>query len=552
VSEKPSDGNGQSGIDAPMPDNGEQQVENTSGEGYAENVLHLMDDLNSGAFAAAGIAVPKYSQQAEAEQTPVWLHIGPGNFFRAVHTHVAQDLMNAGELSGGIALAGVRSPATITDVYRPYANRHLSVVMPVSGPWRKEVVASVTHSYLAHEAADWAQLRAIASNPALQLVTLTITEKGYTVVDPGTPTTPKDAMGVVTALLFARFLAGKTPLALLATDNFSRNGDVFRASVLKVAGQWKETGLVSQDFISWIDDRTQVSFPLSMVDRITPNPAQGVADKLAAEGFGDTELIRTSASTVMAPFANTEEVWYLVLEDDFPNGRPAFEKAGVLLGEREMVNAADEMKVTVCLNPLHTAMSIYGCLLGYTRIYAEMQDAEITALIRKLGYDEGLPVSPDPKIISPKAFLDELLTKRLPNPNLPDAPQRIAADTSQKLPIRIGETVKKYLAGPGLGSLVAVPLTLAGWLRYLMAVDDEGKPMELSPDPLLAELTRELGDLQLGSVSDEQALRAANLLDAVLKVKLPSDFKATIASYLVKLASGPGAVRATLHNTLNN
>ena len=126
------------------------------------------------------------------------------------------------------------------------------------------------------------------------------------------------------------------------------------------------------------------------------------------------------------------------------------------------------MKVTTCLNPLHTAMSMYGCLLGYTRICEEMKDEDIVRLIKRLGYVEGLPVVVDPKILSPKAFIDEVIEQRLPNPFMPDAPQRIATDTSQKVGIRFGETIKSYVSeGRDMSNLVALPLAIAGWMRYL-------------------------------------------------------------------------------------
>ena len=133
-----------------------------------------------------------------------------------------------------------------------------------------------------------------------------------------------------------------------------------------------------------------------------------------------------------------------------------------------------------------SAGAIFGCLLGYSLIADEMRDADLKALAERIGYTEGLPVVTDPGILSPKAFLDEVVKQRLPNPFLPDTPQRIATDTSQKLPIRFGETLKSYAARPDLdiSSLTAIPLTLAGWLRYLLGVDDRLQPMEISPDPM--------------------------------------------------------------------
>ena len=179
-----------------------------------------------------------------------------------------------------------------------------------------------------------------------------------------------------------------------------------------------------------------------MIDKITPRPHQRVESELTAMGLEDMAPIVTSRGTYIAAFVNAEKPQYLVVEDRFPNGRPVLEKAGVYLTDRDTVNRTERMKVTTCLNPLHTAMSVYGCMLGYTLICDEMQDEDILALIRRLGYQEGLPVVTDPGILNPKDFLAEVLEQRLPNPFMPDAPQRIATDTSQKVGIRFGETIK--------------------------------------------------------------------------------------------------------------
>ena len=121
------------------------------------------------------------------------------------------------------------------------------------------------------------------------------------------------------------------------------------------------------------------------------------------------------------------------------------------------------------------------------------------ALIKRLGYVEGLPVVVDPKILNPKAFIDEVIEQRLPNPFMPDTPQRIATDTSQKVGIRFGETIKSYVAeGRDLNSLVSIPLAIAGWLRYLLAIDDNGNAFEVSADPLKDELQAKLSGIEFG------------------------------------------------------
>lgn len=111
-----------------------------------------------------------------------------------------------------------------------------------------------------------------------------------------------------------------------------------------------------------------------------------------------------------------------------------------------------------------------------------MKDTELKKLVEIVGYKEGIPVVVDPGILDPKEFIDTVLNVRVPNPFMPDTPQRIATDTSQKLAIRFGETIKAYAADEGrdVGDLKLIPLVLAGWLRYLMGIDDKGEKFTLS------------------------------------------------------------------------
>ena len=165
------------------------------------------------------------------------------------------------------------------------------------------------------------------------------------------------------------------------------------------------------------------------------------------------------------------------------------------------------MKVCTCLNPLHTFLAVSGCLLGYTLIADEMKDEDLLRLVKRLGYEEGLPVVVDPGIIKPKNFIDEVVNIRVPNPFMPDTPQRIACDTSQKLSIRFGETIKGYQkrSDLSLDSLEVIPLVEALWLRYLMGIDDNGQKFELSPDPLLNEVCPVVANVKLGQKFDVHA-----------------------------------------------
>ena len=263
--------------------------------------------------------------------------------------------------------------------------------------------------------------------------------------------------------------------------------------------------------------------------------------------------MRNARGTVKAPYVNAEESEYLVLEDDFPNGRPALEKAGFYFTDRETVDKVERMKVCTCLNPLHTALAVFGCLLGFEHIWQEMRDEDLKKLVYTIGYKEGLPVVTDPGIIRPEDFIRTVLTVRFPNPFMPDTPQRIATDTSQKLPIRFGETIKAYLKSDTLDvkDLKLIPLVHAGWLRYLMGVNDAGERFEPSPDPLLAEAGSYVADCRLGEKPDRAKLEGLLRNASVFGVDLvEAGLADRVCGYFEELTAGVGAVRATLHKAV--
>ncbi|MBB1078684.1 mannitol dehydrogenase family protein [Limosilactobacillus sp. STM2_1] len=536
-------------------------------------MVKLTDDYlnNLAPFNQAGVKIPQFDQTKLIEHTkeaPVWVHFGGGNLFRCFHSVIAQHLINKGALDSGIIVADTYDDEVINEVYKPYNNRFLSVVMKNDG-LDKELVASVTNSIYANSKNQLGleELKEVFKKPSLQFATFSITEKGYALKDMNgdltkgaehdvnsEPDTAVTNMGIITNLLLARYKAGKLPIAMVSTDNFSQNGKRLEEAVLLIANGWLKSGFVDQGFIDYLSNPEKVSFPWSMIDRITPNPSEKVSKQLLADGIEDAQIVHTDKHTNIAPFGNTEETHYLVIEDSFPNGRPKLEDAGVFMTDRETVNDADQMKVTACLNPLHTSLAIFGCLLGFHSIADEAVDDDLLKMIKNLGYGEDLPVVKDPKIINPKEFIDTLITKRLPNKNIPDTPQRIASDTSQKVGIRYGVTLQHYVDDQKLNpaDLEFIPMIIAGWCRYLMATDDEGNTFTPSPDPLYDQLHEYVKDIKLG---DE--INVHEKLQLILSNKsifgndlYEIGIGEKVENYFSQMITKPGAVRETIHQTV--
>lgn len=522
---------------------------------------------NENAQNEIGLKMPAFDVQAVKEKTmeePIWLHCGAGNIFRAFLGAAHQQLLNKGTTDKGI-IAAEGYDFEIVDVMEGYDNLTINVMLKDTGEVDYEVVASIV-DYLKMDLsdADFEKVINIMKAPSLQMVSFTITEKGYSITDASGeftnvvkedftngPSQVKSYIGKVVYMLHERYQAGKHPIALVSMDNMSHNGEKLAASVRQFASKWVENGFMDQGFVDYLNDETLVSFPWSMIDKITPRPDVKVKAMLEEKGLEGMDPRMTERHTYVSPYVNGEETEYLVIEDHFPNGRPALEEAGIIFTDRKTVNATETMKVTACLNPLHTALAVYGCLLGYEAIYEEMKDEDLVKLIKQLGYQEGLPTVVDPEIISPKAFIDEVINRRLPNPFIPDAPQRIVTDTSQKLSIRFGNTLKAYVEQGDVSSLVAIPLVYAGWLRYLMGVDDQGEAMTLSPDPLLPELLPIFESVELGKEPEAEAIQALLKNADIFGIDLyEAGIGEDVWQLFLQLAKAPGAVRQTLQQEL--
>lgn len=523
------------------------------------------------AWEKAGYRLPQFDREAvtaATKENPFWIHFGAGNIFRAFQANVVQNLLNDGTLDRGLVVAEGFDYEIIEKMNRPHDDYTLLVTLKANGCVEKTVVGSVVESLILDSENDteYGRLKEIFEKDSLQMASFTITEKGYSLVNgkgemlpaveadmKNGPAKPESYIGKVASLLYTRYKAGEKPVAMVSMDNCSHNGDKLYAAIYAFAEKWTENGLVEKGFADYINNKEKVSFPWSMIDKITPRPDASVEEILNQDHIEGLEPVITSKNTYVAPFVNAEECEYLVIEDAFPNGRPNLEAGGLMFTQRETVDKVEKMKVCTCLNPLHTTLAVYGCLLGYDLISKEMKDATLKKLVEGIGYKEGLPVVINPGILDPKEFIDTVLTTRIPNPFMPDTPQRIATDTSQKLAIRFGETIKAYAASAELNvaDLKLIPLVFAGWLRYLMGVDDAGKEFELSPDPLLETVCPYVADIKLGSGMDAETVESKikPLLenDKIFGVNLYEVGMARlVCDYFAELIAGPGAVRSTL------
>ena len=526
--------------------------------------------LNRSWWKEAGYDIPEYDRGQMKERTkenPYWIHFGAGNIFRAFLAHAVQKLLNKGLLDRGLIVAAGYNYEIIDRVYHAHDDYTILVTLKADGSIEKTVIGSIAESLTldTDNSMDFRRLKSIFEKDSLQMASFTITEKGYCLCNEkgersldvaddfrSGPGKPNSYIGKIAALLYTRFQSGEKPIALVSMDNCSRNGEKLQQAVNEYAVEWTERGLAAPGFLEYINNPAKVSFPWTMIDKITPRSDVSIGRLLEKDGVEEMVPFAMSMHSYAAPFVNAEESGYLVIEDCFPNGRARLEGEGIYFARRATVEKSERMKVCTCLNPLHTALAVFGSLLGYDRISEEMKDRELHNLICDIGYREGLPAAEHPGIINPVEFLDSVINIRFPNPFMPDTPQRIATDTSQKLAVRFGETIKAYMESDTLNirDLKSIPLVFAGWLRYLAGGDDCGQPFQLSPDPLLDMLQDRISGLYLGKrlgAEEEERLKTLLEDDKIFGVNLyEAGMAEKVIEYYKEMMEGPGAVRGVL------
>ncbi len=411
---------------------------------------------------------------------PRIVHLGLGAFFRAHGAIYTEDAMLEKGGDWGIAGVSLRNPDQ-RDRLTPQDGLYTAICRDGSGT-KPRIVGTVLSATLATTG-----LIARMAHPDTEIVTLTITEKGYChnpatgrldanhpdiVHDLQHPDSPRTAIGFLVAALRARHAAGQRPFSILTCDNLPSNGRLL-------------AGLI-QDFAdgplaSWIE--ANVACPATMVDRIVPAMTDAdLADAEAATGLTD------AAPVSHEPFRQ----W--VIEDRIdPNRRPAWELAGAQVVSD--VAPFEHMKLRL-LNGAHSAMAYLGYLSGHETIYDTISDPILHSYTKRL-WDEIIPMVPPPPNTDLPSYTASL-ADRFANPTVRHRTWQIAMDGSQKLPQRLLGTIRERLHA-GL-PIPALALAVAAWIRYVSGTDESGSPIDVR-DPMAAELkSRAAGDEAVANI----------------------------------------------------
>jgi len=409
------------------------------------------------------------------------VHIGLGNFHRAHMAVYLDDLFSLGiGHDWAILGAGVRAgDARMREALR--GQDYLSTVIELdpSGHAARRVGAMVG---FVEVQPDNAALIAAMADPAIRIVSLTVTEGGY-YIDPATgafdagaadiladaanPSRPATAFGAILAALAKRRAAGVVPFTVMSCDNIPGNGHVTQAAVAGLAR------LFDAELADWVV--AHVAFPNGMVDRITP--ATGPRERAMAAEFGLNDPVPVTCE----PFRQ----W--VLEDHFPAGRPALEKVGVTFTPH--VHAFEAMKIRI-LNGGHAIIAYPGGLRDIEYVHEAMADPQILAFLDAVLTREVVPIVPP----VPGVVLDDYkrqIIERFSNPEVADTIRRLCLDGSNRQPKFIVPSIRDGLAAGR--DVAGLTLLSALWCRYCAGVSESGAgiaPNDPNWEVLTAQATR--------------------------------------------------------------
>ncbi|MGO4572461.1 mannitol dehydrogenase family protein [Microvirga sp. 2TAF3] len=409
------------------------------------------------------------------------VHLGVGAFHRA-HQAVYTDTVLPRHPRWGIVAASLRSPDT-RDALEPQDGFYTLSVRSREGEALR-VIGSIARVIVAPEAIE--DLLGVMSDPRIRIVSLTVTEKGYchdpatgelnethpdVIHDLSNSTRPRSAPGFIVEALRRRRSAGVPPFTVMSCDNLPSNGRTVKRVLTRYAK------LLDPDLGAFIEN--EVSFPSTMVDRIVPATTDEDRARIGrALGMDDAWPVITE------PFTQ----W--VIEDDFRQGRPAWEEAGAEFVSD--VEPYEHMKLRL-LNGSHSTLAYLGYLAGYETVADTMADSAFVRLIEGLMDEEVTPTLHMP----PGANLDaykRALVERFKNPALKHRTWQIAMDGSQKLPQRLLGTVRDRLSKNA--SIDRLALGVAAWMRYVTGFDEKHAPIDVR-DPM-AQRLRNLADAAEG------------------------------------------------------
>jgi fructuronate reductase len=396
------------------------------------------------------------------------VHFGLGAFHRA-HQAVYTDTVLRTDPRWGICGVSLKTPR-VTHALAQQDGLYTVLEKGATGTSARVIGAVRETRFLG---AGSASVIARISDPAVHVVSLTVTEKGYCHdpatgrLDPAHPDiahdlahrrTPVSTIGLLVAGLDARRASGSGPINVVCCDNLPRNGRTVEELVTSFAQA------ADPDLVDWIG--AHVAFPCTMVDRIVPATTDADrAEALHLLGVDD------AVAVVAEPFSD----W--VLENRFTAARPAWEEAGARVAAD--IAPFEAMKLRL-LNGAHSTLAYLGYLLGHEYLWQAASDPLLGKLVERMMALEVAPTLEPPKDVDLSAYCAQLLT-RFRNPALPHRTQQIAMDGSQKLPQRLLATVRDRLEGEG--SIEHLALAIAGWIRYASGTDEQGRSITVA-DPL--------------------------------------------------------------------
>ena len=464
--------------------------------------------------STGSVTLPDYGSDAV---TPGIVHLGIGAFHRA-HMAAYVDSLLGTNPDWAITGASLRRPDT-RDALAPQDFLYTLAIRDASGT-RARIIGSIRDVIDAN--VDRSSLIELMASPAIRIVSLTVTEKGYCyapatgeldeahpdiVHDLAHPEAPISAPGIIAAALRLRHARGLIPFTVLSCDNLPSNGKTAGRIVKRFAELLGDT-----NYTNYVQS---VQFPSTMIDRIVP-----------ATTDADREIVKDIIGLDDAWPIMTEPFTQWVIEDRFPAGRPPFERAGATLVED--VEPFELMKLRM-LNGSHSTMSYLGYLAGHQYVSEAIADPGIYQLIHGLMTEEVIPTLPMPRP-DLEAYRDQLLA-RFANPALKHRTWQIAMDGTQKLPQRLLGTIRDRIAAGQPFTRLA--LGVAAWMRYVTGIDEQGKPIDVK-DPLSARL-RQLADTA-GPDADQLAASLLTVTE-VFGTDLPTSapFRDTVTNHLKSL-----------------